>query len=77
MKNSTRYLLSHLATRLGIAAILTPPCSLHPAGMRNAARAKNAPPPPAFPAFIWRPRKVFLPQRVWEDGDALGKAFLK
>lgn len=75
MKNSTRYLLSHLATRLGIAAFYSS-MHLHPAGCEMPPEQKRTP-PPAFPAFIWRPRKVFLPQRVWEDGDALGKAFLK
>ena len=75
MKNSTRYLLSHLATRLGIAAFYSS-MHLHPAGCEMPPEQKRTP-AACVSSFIWRPRKVFLPQRVWEDGDALGKAFLK
>lgn len=67
MKNSTRYLLSHLATRLGIAALYSS-MHLHPAGCEM---------PPVFPAFIWRPRRASFLHRAWQDGDPLGKVFLK
>lgn len=76
MKNSTRYLLSHLATRLGIAAFYSS-MHLHPAGCEMPPEQKRTPAALRFQHSSGGRSKVFLPQRVWEDGDALGKAFLK
>lgn len=42
MKNSTRYLLSHLATRLGIAAFYSS-MHLHPAGCEMPPEQKRTP----------------------------------
>lgn len=56
MKNSTRYLLSHLATRLGIAAFYSS-MHLHPAGCEMPPEQKRTP-AACVSSIHLEPRKV-------------------